>query len=180
MYLELNEWYWVVLIVVGFIGIVVALAYMGSKGVLNKQAMNVITALAGGATSITHAVAGATENTAIDIMDLVMTLVDKSVLAAENAFYNGYIDAEDRKHLCMTQFADLLNAAGITLTKAQMDVVETLIAASCEALGHGNVEFVEEREKEVEREEALAEHGGAVDGGAVHGAVVDGETVAVG
>ncbi len=105
--------------------------------------MKLLSSITGGATTISNAIAASTDNAAVDVMALIMTMVDKAVLAAENAFYNGDIKADERKDICINQFVELCEAAGIELTEAQMAVVETLIAASCEALGHGKVAAIE-------------------------------------
>ena len=68
-----------------------------------------------------------------------MQLVEKAVHAAENAYYNNLITADERYSLCMKYFDEMLVAAGITLEESQRKIVDALIKAACEELGHNTV-----------------------------------------
>lgn len=129
-------WYFVVLIILVFFGVIGLFAFLGAKGYLGKSTMRTVSTILSGLSLTTSTLASATENKVADIFALAMTLVDKAVHAAENAFYNGNITAEERKERCMKELDALLEAAGIELTGAQYAVIDTLIAAACEEMGH--------------------------------------------
>ena len=133
------EWYWVALIIVGSLAVVGLLIYLGKKGALGKSGMAIIAQISSALSTLTTTIAAATENTAIDALAVVIQLIDNAVLAAENAYYNDEITAEQRHDLCLKFFDKLLEAAGITLTIAQQNVIDALIRAACENLGHGLV-----------------------------------------
>lgn len=127
------EWYWVLLI---FFGVAGVLVWLGLKGKLGVSGMGIIKTISNALTTLTTTLATVTENTTIDIMALVMQLVDKAVLAAENAYYNNLITADQRYSLCMTYFNEMLTAAKVTLDAPQRSIIDALIKASCEQLGH--------------------------------------------
>ncbi len=126
------DWYWIVLLVVGFFGIAGLFVYLGINGKLSKKTMTFISGMMSALTQIMDQIDGFTENELVRNLNIAMTMIDKAVKAAENAWYNDEIQAEEREAYCMEQF----NAAGVTLTDAQLSVIKTLIAASCEELGH--------------------------------------------
>lgn len=130
------EWYWVVTIIIGFLGIGGLLVWLGKTGKLKGADMKLISSIIGAINTVANSLAIGTENHAIDVFALAMTLIEKAVLAAENAYYNAKITAEERHAVCMQEFEKLLEAADIVLTDAQLAVVDTLISAACEAMGH--------------------------------------------
>lgn len=130
------EWYWIVLLVVGFFGIAGLFVYLGMNGKLSQKTMSFISGMMSALTQIMEQIDGFTENELVRNLNIAMTMIDKAVKAAENAWYNDEIQAEEREAYCMEQFNALMLAAGVTLTDAQLDVIKTLIAASCEELGH--------------------------------------------
>ena len=132
-------WYWVLAIIVGFFAVAGFLVWLGLKGKLGVSGMNLITKIMNALTDISAAVSAATENSTIDVIALVMQLVEKAVHAAENAYYNNLITADERYALCMQYFDEMLVAAGITLDEAQRNIVDALIKAACEELGHNTV-----------------------------------------
>ena len=144
------EWYWVVALIIGFFGVAGVFVWLGKTGRLNKQYMSAINTVVSSLTSAVSAIASATDNTVIDNFSIAMTLIEKSVYAAQNAWYNDEISAEERTDKCMENFNAMLKAAGITLTQAQTDVVSVLIKAACEEMGHGDVEAKEAAEADAE------------------------------
>lgn len=70
--------------------------------------------------------------------------VNKAVLAAENAWYNDLISKEERKDYCVERLKELLDAYKIKIGKEQWAVIDTMIAAACEEMGHTEVKIIEE------------------------------------
>lgn len=130
------EWYWIVLMVIGFFGIAGLFVYLGMNGKLSQKTMTFISGMMTALSQIMDQIDGFTENELVRNLNIAMTMIDKAVKAAENAWYNEEIEAEQREVYCMEQFNALMLAAGVTLTDAQLSVIKTLIAASCEELGH--------------------------------------------
>lgn len=134
------EWYWIVLMVVGFFAIAALFVYLGISGKLSKKTMTFISGMMSALTQIMDQIDGFTENELVGNLEIAITMIDKAVKAAENAWYNEEITANQREDYCMEQFNALMEAAGVTLTEAQQGVIKTLIAASCEELGHGKTQ----------------------------------------
>ena len=80
--------------------------------------------------------AASTENKALDIMGMLMQIVNKAVQAAENDFYNKLITASERYANCMKYFDEMVATTGLALTQDQRKIVDTLIKAACEEMGH--------------------------------------------
>jgi len=134
------EWYWVVVMILAFFAVAGVFVWLGKSGKLGKHVMTTLVTVVDALSTIMDAVAGLTPNPVLDGFKLAMTLVEKAVKAAENAYYNGEITADQRRELCMKEFDALMAAAGVTLTDAQRDVIDTLIRAACEELGHQRVQ----------------------------------------
>ena len=137
------EWYWIAAIITAFFVIAGVLIWLGKNGKLTNVSMVTIGRLLDLATTAANVVANSTENAAIDTFALVMTLVDKAANAAQNAYYNAEITADERYNECLKDFNELLHAANIELTEAQLGVISTLIKASCEQMGHCVVKKIE-------------------------------------
>lgn len=133
------DWYWIVLIIAGFLGVVGAFVYLGKTGKLSKKSFEIINAMVIGLSDLMEQVADATQNDAIDIIATVGAFVKQAVLAAENAWYNDQITADERYKACIKNLDNMLVAANIDLTETQMNIVDMLIKAACEELGHGAV-----------------------------------------
>lgn len=138
------EWYYIVGIIAAFFAIVILFYFLNKKGLLSAPDMKVISNIVSALTSIVDTISKATDIHIVEIMDMAMELVNKAVLAAENAWYNNEISKEQRKEYCMDRLKELLNAYQIELTEAQWAVVDTLIAAACEEMGHGGEQKGEE------------------------------------
>lgn len=143
------EWYWIILIIAGFCGLAYLFVYLGSVGAINREGMKLLLGISGGASAIANTVADSTDTPVIDIFALLMSIVNKAVLAAENAFYNNEIKPEERHEVCMERLKEMLTAIGIELDEQYLGIIDTLIAAACEEIGHGNVAAKEAEEKEV-------------------------------
>lgn len=133
------EWYWILAIIVSFFAIAGVFAWLGKKGFLYSPQMKVITNIVNGLASIVGMLAEAADNVVIDTADQVMQLITRAVLAAENAYYNAEISAEERKDYCLNEFDKLLAAFHIELTEAQRNILDTLIRAACEEMGHSGL-----------------------------------------
>ena len=135
------EWYWIVLIIVAFFGLAWLLIHLGKKGILGAGDLGTIKQLTHAADMMMDAIAGVIgENDAHRAFDIIVGLVDKAVLAAENAWYNGEITREERKARCIEILGELLKANGIEMPESIRNVLDSLIAAACEAMGHTAVD----------------------------------------
>jgi hypothetical protein len=149
------EWYFVVSIIAGSIVFVVLLIYLGMKGVLGKSDVSIMSNISGALSALVSTIAAATENTAIDVMAFVMQLVKQAVYAAENLYYNNEITADERYEKCMEYLDTLLAEAKITMTDSLREIIEPMIKAACEELGHSVELGVAEENSE--NEAALAD-----------------------
>lgn len=131
------EWYWILLIIASFAGVVATLVYLGKSGKLTATLFSTIKAAVGIIDTAAKGLAAATENVTIDIFAEVSNLINTAVLAAENMWYNHEIAKEDRKIVCLGIFHDLLDARGIVLPQEMSGVLDYLIRQSCELMGHG-------------------------------------------
>lgn len=135
------EWYWIALIIVVFFGLAWLLIHLGKKGILGAGDLGTIKQLTHAADMMMDAMAGVIgENEAHRVFDIIVGLVDKAVLAAENAWYNGEITREERKARCIEILGELLKANGIEMPESIRSVLDSLIAAACEAMGHTAVD----------------------------------------
>ena len=131
------DWYWVIGLIAAFIGVIALFWYMNRKGLITDDQMKSPTGVIGGLTAATTALAKTeTGSEVFGIAEMVMTFVNKAVLAAENAWYNEEIERVDRYDFCIERLHEMLEAYGITLTDAQVNAVDTLISAACEEMGH--------------------------------------------
>jgi len=130
------EWYWVVTIIVGFFAIVGALIWLGKKGKLTAPDVGFIAKMVDILNTVATMLAASTENKALDIMGMLMQIVNKAVQAAENDFYNKLITASERYANCMKYFDEMVATTGLALTQDQRKIVDTLIKAACEEMGH--------------------------------------------
>ena len=133
------EWYWIAAIVLGGIGVLVGFYFLAKKGILGASGMSVLSKISSALTLLTNTLAAATENTALDMIATITAMVNTAVSAAENAYYNDEITADERYDLFQKYFDSLLTAAGIELTSEQQAIVDALVKAACEELGHGLV-----------------------------------------
>ena len=130
------EWYWVLALILGFFVVVGGLILLGIKGKLGTSGMGMLAQITTALSALTTAISSATANTTDDIIAKVIQYINLAVLAAENSYYNNKITANERYSVCMSYFGKLLTAAGITLTDAQESIVDTLVKAACESMGH--------------------------------------------
>ena len=131
------EWYYIVAIIVAFAAIVGVLIYLGKKGFISSDMLNSFKTLVTGLSDLVGLFADSNANNPVaDGIDKAMELLEKAVLAAENMWYNGEINAEERYSTCVEIFNDLLAMYGIELPNGFGIVMDSLIAAACEAMGH--------------------------------------------
>lgn len=130
------EWYWILAIAAA---VLVGFYFLAKKGILGSPGMAILMKISAAMTLLTSTLAAATENSAIDMLATITSMVNTAVSAAENAYYNGEIPADKRYSLFQTYFDDMLAAAGIQLTIEQKSVVDLIVKAACENLGHGLV-----------------------------------------
>ena len=67
---------------------------------------------------------------------IIVDLLRKAVYAAENLYYNNEITKEERKEKCLEIFDEVMKANEIELTPAIASLLDSLIAAICEEMGH--------------------------------------------
>ena len=137
------EWYYVAALIAAFLGIVLLFWYLSKKGAIAVPEMKVITNIVTALTKIIETLANTNNNQVLDMADMVMEFVNQAVLAAENAWYNDEIAKEDRKEYCMARLRECLEAYHIELTEVQWSVVDVMIKAFCEQMGHTLKEAVD-------------------------------------
>ena len=130
------EWYWIVTIIAAFFALVIGFYYLKKKGVVNDETMNMMKMLVDGIQFLAGSLDRAFQNRTTDVFDKVVSLLQKAVYAAENLWYNKEIEKEERKAECLKIFDQLLEANGIELTPAIEGVLDSLISAICEEMGH--------------------------------------------
>lgn len=131
------EWYYIVAIIVAFVAIIGVLIYLGKKGFISADMLSSFKTLVKGLSDLVSLYAVHNkQNPVVGVVDKAMELLDKAVLAAENMWYNGEIGAEERYDTCLKIFDDLLTTWGIELPNGFGVVMDSLIAAACEAMGH--------------------------------------------
>lgn len=130
------EWYWIVTIIVAFLGLVIGFYFMKKKGIVNNETMSMLRMLVDGVQFLVKSLDNVFQNRTTDVFDKVVSLLQKAVYAAENLWYNKEIEKEERKAECLKIFDQLLAANGITLTPAIENVLDSLISAICEEMGH--------------------------------------------
>lgn len=145
------EWYYILAVVAAFFGVILVFYWLAKKGVLNAPQMSVITNIVETLSKVIDTLADVTDLKTLDLINLIMDLVNKAVLAAENAWYNDEISKDERKQYCMDRLNELLTAYHIELTETQWDVIDILIKAFCEQMGHTleTTETMEITEKDV-------------------------------
>ena len=130
------EWYWIVTIIAAFFALVIGFYYLKKKGVVSDETMNMMKMLVDGIQFLAGSLDRAFQNRTTDVFDKVVSLLQKAVYAAENLWYNKEIEKEERKAECLKIFDQLLEANGIELTPAIEGVLDSLISAICEEMGH--------------------------------------------
>lgn len=130
------EWYWIVTIIAAFFALVIGFYFLKKKGVMNSESLNMLKLIVDGIQFIADNLNLVMKNQVTDIFDKVVSLLQKAVYAAENLWYNKEIEKEERKAECLKIFDQLLAANGIVLTPAIENVLDSLIAAICEEMGH--------------------------------------------
>jgi len=130
------EWYYVVAIIAAFALCVGGFVYLRKKGYVSSEQMNGLTNIITGLATLVGELTKKNQNGATDILYNVVTLVQQAVLAAENDWYNNKISKEERRERCMDELYKLLAAYDIVLTDSQWNVVDILVRAACEAIGH--------------------------------------------
>mgnify|MGYP000816700966 FL=1 len=96
------EWYYVLAVVAAFFGVILVFYWLAKKGVLNAPQMSVITNIVETLSKVIDTLADVTDLKTLDLINLVMDLVNKAVLAAENAWYNDEISKDERKQYVWT------------------------------------------------------------------------------
>ena len=130
------EWYYIVVMLAAFVAIIGVLIYLGKRGIVTSETIASIRALISGLSDMVGMYANCTDNSTARGMDKAIELLEQAVLAAENMWYNGQIAAEERYEVCIGIFNDLLATYEIALPDGFGCVIDHLIAAACEALGH--------------------------------------------
>ena len=130
------EWYWIITIIAAFFALIIGFYFLQKKGVVNSESMNMMKLIVDGIQFLASNLNIAMGIKATDIFDKVVSLLQKAVYAAENLWYNKEIEKEERKAECLKIFDQLLEANGIELTPEIENVVDSLIAAICEEMGH--------------------------------------------
>lgn len=130
------EWHWVVIIIVAFAGLVGLWIYLGKKGVISNDLMETIRKMTASLSDLFGVVANAVPSQTAAMLDKAWDLLAMSVQAAENMWYNGEITKEERYNKCLALFDECLELYGIELPAGYAAVVDSVIRATCEAMGH--------------------------------------------
>ena len=130
------EWYWIAIVVAAFIGLIIGFYFLRKHGKLSKESLNTLKTLVEGIYFLTNSVDKVFDNGVTDVFDKVVGLLQKAVYAAENLWYNDEIEKDERKAECLKIFDNLLIANNIQLTPAIELVLDSLISAICEEMGH--------------------------------------------
>lgn len=133
------EWYYVAAIIAAYFIALFGIMYACKKGFISKENMSSISGIAGGLDTVAKVLATSNNgNQIFNIASMLTTFVNSAVLAAENAWYNNTIDKEQRHEYCIMKLSEMLEACGVVVPDEQMAIIETLIAAACEQMGHSN------------------------------------------
>lgn len=131
------EWYIIVAIIAGFATVAGVAIYLISRGVMGKRELNLVNNLIDVVESALDVFNREEDSAFYGAAKMVLELVDRAVHVAENAWYHGEISKEERKDYCMEELHKLLGGFEITLTEGQWSVIDSLICAACEKMGHG-------------------------------------------
>ena len=131
------EWYYVVGIIVAFFAVVGLVIYLFKRGVMGKKELNLIDNLIDVVESALDVFDKEEDSAFYGTAKLIIELVDRAVNVAENAWYHGEISKEERKDYCMEELHKLLDGFEVELTEGQWGVIDSLIRAACEQIGHG-------------------------------------------
>lgn len=131
------EWYWVVAIIMAFLGVIGCLGYLIKRGALSKKEIKLIDSMIDVFENALEVIGNKEDGVFYSVAKLVIELVDRAVAVAENAWYHGEIAREEREEYCMNELHNLLEGFEIELTEGQWQVMGSLIRAACEKLGHG-------------------------------------------
>lgn len=130
------EWHWVAIIIVAFVGLVGLWIYLGKKGVISNDLMEIVRKMTASLSDLFSIVANAAPSQTIVMLDKAWDLLAMSVQAAENMWYNGEITKEERYDKCLVLFEECLELYEIELPAGYAAVVDSVIRATCEAMGH--------------------------------------------
>lgn len=130
------EWYWVVAVIAVFAGLVALWVYLGKKGIVSQELMATIKALVASLSDLFGTVANAAPSQTTIVLDKAWELLEMSVHAAENMWYNGEIAKEQRYEKCIELFNECLEIYDIELPDGYSLVMDSIIRAACEAMGH--------------------------------------------
>ena len=117
-------------------GLLIGFYFLQKKGIVSKESMNMLKLLVDGVQILVNNINNVFKNNVTDVFDTVVSLLQKAVYAAENLWYNKEIEKDERKAECLKIFDQLLIANGIELSPAIERVLDSLIAAICEEMGH--------------------------------------------
>jgi len=131
------EWYYVVGIIVAFFAVVGLVIYLFKRGIMGKKELNLIDNLIDVVESALDVFNKEEDSAFYGSAKLIIELVDRAVNVAENAWYHGEISKEERKDYCMEELHKLLDGFEVELTEGQWGVIDSLIRAACEQMGHG-------------------------------------------
>lgn len=132
------EWYWIVAQAVVVLGVLAAMFYLGKNGIMTAELMKAIKSVVEAVSTTFDWVAHAIPSSTTREQDKACELLEICVKAAENMWYNGEITKEDRYNTCQGLFNDALMVYGIELPAGYSLVMDSIICAICEAMGHNN------------------------------------------
>lgn len=131
------EWYYVVAIIAGFAAVAGVAIYLISCGVMGKRELKLVSDLIDVVESALDVFSKEEDSAFYGAAKIVLELVERAVHVAENAWYHGEISKEERKEYCLNELHNLLDGFQISLTEGQWGVIDSLIRAACEKMGHG-------------------------------------------
>lgn len=130
------EWYLELGVIIAFLGSAVMLVWLGATGRFEKRNFDVLCYITSTIDSVIDHIRGTAETQELKMFSTISEIVKQAVYAAENAWYNSEITKEERYKNCIKNIDAMLVATGIELTMAQHEIVDVLIKAACEELGH--------------------------------------------
>ena len=138
----MNE-YWLIFAVCAALLVLITLWFGKKKGWFTDEGVKMLSSLLQKIEKLSTELKDENSAVGYDVANLIITFVNRGVLAAENAWYHGDITAEERRGYCLELVEELFSAFGVELSAEQWSTADILITAACEEMGHNKSENVE-------------------------------------
>lgn len=133
------EWYWILILSAVFLGVVGLLVYLGRNGIVSNELMKAIRTMVSAFSDVFDWLSQAMPSPTTQGLDKACELLEVCVRAAENMWYNGEISADERYHTCVQLFNEAILVYGVELPAGYALIMDSIIRAVCESMGHHNV-----------------------------------------